>query len=462
MTENIIWLTLDSVRQDHTTMGGYERETTPNIQAIADRSDGVAFSSCFSHGNGSSQSIPSILSGTYPSRHDTYYSGQNAFPDDLPLVSELFGAVGYQTVGVSNNAYASSLTSVDRGFDRYTLLGSTPMEILRSVGPLNLLQYVANIRRHSAGFTTDFNAHSGAYLLTKMIKQELREAEEPVFLYAHYNEPHRAYYPPLPYLDRYTDDLPMSGQEAAEIAMDIHVNIVERIANGCDLTEEERQALIAMYDAEIAYTDEMVGRVYETIQQELDDTIVIITADHGELFGEDDSLAHKYSMHNAVLNVPMVVQGLDGLTDEGLVQHSDIVKTLLDVVGADTETVQGVDLREERREYAISQSPATSLDPLLEHNPDFDRSKFPTEPYSVIQDEAYKYLKRPDSPKLYRLPDETTDRSDDDSDIAEELDTRLTEWLETEGVPVGAGEAVDVDDDIRSRLSDLGYLDHEI
>ena len=70
---NIVWLTLDSVRQDHTTMDDYKRKTTLRVQEIADRSDGVAFSSCLAHARASATSAPSLLSGTYPSRHGTYY-----------------------------------------------------------------------------------------------------------------------------------------------------------------------------------------------------------------------------------------------------------------------------------------------------------------------------------------------------------------------------------------------------
>jgi len=459
---NIIWLTLDSVRQDHTTMGGHDRETTPRIQAIADKSDGVAFSSCYAHARASATSVPSLLSGTNPSRHGTYYRDSTAFPEELPLASELLRDAGYHTVGVSNNEYAGSLTNTDRGFDEFALLGSSPDEILDSAGLWNVLKFARNIRTHSVGFSTDTHAHSGAYLVTEIAKRQVRQATEPLFMYVHYNEPHRAYYPPLPYLDRYTEDLPMSGAEAAEIAMEVHHNLVETVADGCDLTTAEMAALEAMYDAEIAYTDDRVGALYEHLQDELGETVVVVTADHGELFGEDDMLAHKYSMHNAVLHVPMVVQGLGGLSDEGLVQHADVVRTLLEAVGADTETVQGVDLREERREYAISQSPEDSLEPLLAHNPDFDTSRFPTEPYSLIQDGAFKYVKRPDAPRLYRLPDETENVIDEYPDVAEELDAELTGWLDTEGQRVGSGEDIEVDEATRERLADLGYLDHEM
>jgi uncharacterized sulfatase len=459
---NIIWLTLDSVRQDHTTMGGYHRETTPNIQAIADHDDGIAFGSCFSHARASATSIPSILSGTYPSRHGTYYQDRAAFPDELPLVAELLADEGYTTAAVSNNGYASSLTGVDRGFDKFTLLGSTPAEILQSAGIRTTMKYLLNIRRHSVGFETDFHAHSGAYLVNEIATRRIKQAEEPFFLYVHFNEPHRAYYPPLPFLDQFTDNLPMSADTAATLAMEVHHNLVEIVANGCELDADEMAALEAMYDAEIAYTDQRVGELYKTIQRELDETIVVVTADHGELFGEDEMLAHKYSMHNAVLNVPMVVRGLPGLSDDGILQHSDVVRTLLEVAGAETETTQGVDLRTEQREYAISQSPPGSIKPLIEHNPDFDRSKFPTAEYSIIQDDEFKCVVCPETSRLYRLPDETTDVQSEHPKHLERLRTEFSKRLNTGARRVSTGEDIKIDEQMQSRLADLGYLDHEI
>ncbi|MFT4947700.1 MAG: arylsulfatase A-like enzyme [Natronomonas sp.] len=459
---NIVWLTLDSVRYDHTTMSGYSRETTPEMQAIADQSDGVSFSSCFSHARSSHSSVPSILSGTYPSRHRTYFGNSRQFPQELPVVSELLSEAGYRTVALSNNGYASSLTGLDRGFDDFTLLGSSPGEILDSAGFANLLKYAVNIRRHSVGFSTDSHAHSAGYLMNELAKEELKSTDEPLFYYIHYNEPHRAYYPPLPYLDRYTDEIGMSGKEAASLAMEVHHNLIDIVANGCDLTDEEMDALIAMYDSEIAYTDQLVGKLFDVIEAHLGETILVVTADHGELFGEDDMLAHKYSMHNGVLHVPMVIQGVQDISDGGIIQHTDVVRTLLEIAGAETETIQGVDLRTDRREYAISQSGESDLEPLLEANPEYDQSKFCTGEYSVIQNGEYKYIQRPDDPRLYRLPDEETNLIDTEPERAEKLDSQLDEWLETEGRPIGRGTEADVDEEMRSRLADLGYLDHEM
>jgi uncharacterized sulfatase len=244
--------------------------------------------------------------------------------------------------------------------------------------------------------------------------------------------------------------------------MDVHHNLVQIVANGCELEADEMAALKAMYDGEIAYTDERVGDLYETIQRERGETIIVITADHGELFGEDEMLAHKYSMHNAVLNVPMVIQGLSGLSEEGIIQHSDVMRTLLEVAGAETETIQGVDLRTESRKYAISQSPPGSIEPLLEYNSEFDRSKFPTDAYSVMQDGEFKYIARPDEPRLYQLPDELSDLHDEYPERTKQMEKELCEWLATDGNRVGTGEDIDIDEQMRSRLADLGYLDHEM
>lgn len=459
---NVIWLTLDSVRYDHTSLGEYDRDTTPNIRALADQDNATSFSACFSHARSSHASVPSILSGTYPSRHRTHFGNRDQFPEELPLVSELLDDAGYHTIGISNNGYASSLTNLDRGFDEFTLLGSTPQEIVQSAGVIDLLKYLINIRRHSVGFKLDSHAHSGGYLMNQLVKEAVGDANDPFFCYVHYNEPHRTYYPPLPYLDRFTDEIEMEPAEAASFALDVHHNLVEIVANGCDLNAAEMDALMAMYDAEIAYTDALVGELLDLIDQRSGETIVVVTADHGELFGEDDMLAHKYSMHNAVLNVPMVVAGPGGLSDTGVIQHSDIVRTILEIAGANTETIQGVDLRTDTREYAISQSGESNVTPLIESNPDFDRSKFCTAEYSTIQNAEYKYVQRPDDLQLYRLPDESTNSIQEFEEQAAEMDTWLSGWLDTEGQAIGSGSEAQLDSEMRSRLANLGYLDHEM
>jgi len=88
-----------------------------------------------------------------------------------------------------------------------------------------MLKYLLNIRKHSAGLSLDTAEYATPCLIDDVSKRWLKSFDEPFLLYIHYNEPHRPYYPPLPYLDKYTDDIEMSAQEAAEFSMYFHYNL---------------------------------------------------------------------------------------------------------------------------------------------------------------------------------------------------------------------------------------------
>ncbi len=457
---NIVWMTLDSVRADHTTMDGYSRETTPEIQRIADQSDGQWFSNCFAHSNSTRISVASLITGTYPSHHGV--RGNRTIPTELNTIPELLSEAGYHTVGLSRNANSSM--GFNRGFDEFEWIAAETL--LDAVDVRTVLKYALNIRRHSAGLTTKTAKHATPFIINDMAKRRLRSysgSEEPFFMYLHYNEPHRPYFPPLPYLDKYTDEIAMSTEEAAEFAMEMHWNCDELIAGGVDLTDDRWDALQAMYDAEIAYTDECVGRLFDYIQSlDLEDTIVVITADHGEMFGEQGMLAHKVVLHDDLIRVPMVTHGLDDVAGgHKLVQHSDFMQTLASLAGAATDQIQGIDLHSESREYALSQdwNDGEYFDVLEDINPDFDRSRYHGGLLTCLRDRKFKYLDSEDQKELFELPDEETEVSGKYPDRAEEMAHQLREWFETDGQPISTDATEEeFSDAMKEQLSDLGYL----
>jgi uncharacterized sulfatase len=349
---------------------------------------------------------------------------------------------------------------LDRGFDKFSLIVSSSLH--RAVPPTTLIKWLMNIRKHSAGFTTDASKHATPYLMNDILKRWVRdfnEEDRPFFLYAHYNEPHHPYYPPLPYLDRYTDEISMSLREATETAMRVHWNFESIVANGCSLSEEELEALQALYDAEIRYTDEMIGRLHDFVQSlNLNETVFIVTSDHGESFGESGLISHTIALNDAVTNVPLVIDGFD-LDINGVVQHIDVMKTLVAMAGGRTEQFQGVDLRTEQREYAISQRGATDFRRFLQHNAEFDTSRFPTSLTSAFRDTEYRYLTADDRSELYRLPDEERDVSGEYPEIARDFKQFADEWLATEGTPVGTVESDRMTEEMRKQLRDLGYAE---
>ncbi|WP_121823385.1 sulfatase [Halostella salina] len=465
---NIIWLTIESTRADHTSLHGYERDTTPELRRIASGPDGRAFGECFAHGVWTLASSASILSGTYPSRHDTGMES-DAFPEELDTAPERLRDAGYHTACLSPNSHLSSATDLDRGFEQFEWLSKSSLYDV--AGPRTLAKYAANLWRHSAGLTTDTAKHSTGYVITDVVKRWLRSFagdDEPFFLYAHYGDPHHAYYPPLPYHDAFTDDIEFSSGEAAELALDHHDDLNELIARGCPFSDDEWEALLAMYDAEIAYTDRLIGHVfdYATDRLDLDDTVFVITADHGELFGEGGMLAHKVVVDDAVTHVPAVVHGMDALTDHDgeLLQHADLMETILREVGADTDGMQGIDMRSETRDHAVLQRgwkrAKKNVETFREFDPEFDADRYHTGQLHALRTARFKYQRGDDGGELLRLPDEERDVTAEHPEVAAEMEATLSEWLETVGQPVSDEQREgSFSDEMRDQLADLGYIE---
>ncbi|WP_231751342.1 sulfatase-like hydrolase/transferase [Halogeometricum sp. CBA1124] len=304
MSRDIVWITLESVRQDHTSLGGHHRDTTPFLSSLADRTTGAAFERCFSHDVWTRASSASILTGLASSAHRTW-TQENRLSSDVPTVPEALRDAGYRTACVSPNPQLSDATGLARGFDHFHYLGKDTL--VEEAGIPTVLRYLTKLNTHSAGYTTDTGKHSVGYVSNAIAKRHVREAaanDEDLFLYTHLGDSHHPYYPPKPYQDLYADDFEMSVEEALDLVMEMSDDLHGYIARGVPFTEDEWNALQAMYDATIRYVDDTVRSLVEYAEERLDDPIVVVTADHGELFGEKGMLAHMVVADDAVSHAP--------------------------------------------------------------------------------------------------------------------------------------------------------------
>jgi uncharacterized sulfatase len=461
---NVLWVTLESTRFDHTSLSGYERDTTPTLARVAGRATARSFDRCFSPGIWTRSVSGSILTGTYPSHHGAGMT-RKRIPDSLATVPELLGELGYRTVGVSPNANLSPATGLDRGFDDFVWIEKS--ELVENVGLSTVLKFLANIRRHGGGISTDTRKHNTGYMMTDVATRWLERhgGEDPFFMYLHYGDPHHPYYPPLGRLRREAERLSVDPRMAGQLVLDHHTNLNERVAEGLPYSDQEWETLLGLYDASIEYADSLVSRVLEAAESGPRETIVVVTADHGELFGEYGLLGHKVTVHDALAHVPMVVDGLDGALadDSGLVQHIDVMGTVLDEVGADTGQFQGVRLGHERRGRALVQRGWDRCQRHLDTygGPDgaLDTDRFPEGDLTAVRTRKFKYIKGESETTLYRPPDEETDVSERYPAVIEELDTVLTAWLESTGTPVDeAGVDAELSPKARNQLSELGYF----
>jgi len=462
---DIVWLTLESVRYDRTSVGGHERDTTPFLDRLASEGDSATFENCTTHAIWTRPSSTSILTGRAPSNHRTW-STEIALSDDIPTIPEGLRDAGYRTVGISSIGQVSSATGLDRGFERFHYLGKD--QLFEQVGPRILARYLLNLRRHSAGWTTTTRKHSTGYMVDALASRHVRQAsdgDEPLFLYAHLSDSHHPYYPPKGWQSRFESDLDAPMDRALDDSLDMSDRLHEHIANGLPFDAETWNAIDVMYDTSLVYVDAIASSIVETARAELDDPIIVVTADHGEFFGEDELLSHVLSTNTAVTNVPLVVAGLDGLSGDRteMVQHADVMQTVIAELGLDVPVPIGRDVRTEPREVAFTQRgdvrSANNIEELRRHNSAFDASRFLSGVVTSAQTVDYRYQRGDNRADLYRLPDESVDISDSAPDVTERLDGEIDSWLATHGEPSGHREqTADFSPEMEKQLEDLGYL----
>jgi len=461
---NLVWITLESVRADHTPMGGYERDTTPTLSRLAAEDDTDWFGNCFAHARWTPASTASMLTGTYLTTHGVGLESGDVrrVPERLDTVPELLGEAGYQTACVSTNGYLSQATGLDRGFDRF--LWPSKRDIPRNLS--SVLQYAAKIRHHWK-LPLDAKRRNLTFRVatdtaTRWL-DSFRQSSDPFFLYMHYNNPHHPYSPPHPDLAEFLDDVDLTPSEAVDIAGRVSEDLWEVMADGCQLSDREWEALRATYDAEIVAADRLVEEVLDHLESlGMTNTVVVVTGDHGELFGEQGLLGHNLTLHDGLLHVPMVVRGLDGVGERtgDIVQHVDVMQTILNRIGVSTDQFQGVDLTEEARQYAVAQrGPRTDdIERLRSLNPSYDTSRFHEPMLHTIRSLEYKYMKSADRAELFAVPDETTDVQADEPEVADRLDEALEQWLRTIDSGDVRGESAEFTDEMEDQLRQLGYL----
>lgn len=457
---NIVWISLESFRYDHTSLSGYGRETTPNLARVAADPRATSFEQCITHGKWTGTSTASILTGTNPPTHGIYGAGEYALSEEVATLPELLPDA-YTSTSIVSNPNAGPAKGLDRGFDdvRYV----TPSTMREAAGLRTMLKSVPNLWSHGGGLTTDIERHKGlsSYMMTDIAKRLLSERADPTFTFLHFNSSHHSYLPPAAYRDRFSDGISAGPEAALDIAQSAYEDIHELIADG--LTDSEWEAVTAMYDAALAHVDHCVGELVDAVLERDEETIVVLTGDHGDLLGEYGLAGHKFAVHDALTRVPLVVYGLDGIDHqrENVVQHTDIVKTLFARLGLAPAQLEGVVLTRESREYAITQRSGENAEKNLrkvrEHDPTYALPVSHLQTLTAVRSTGYKLLYSDDAVELFELPDESTDVAARYPETFDRMRSHAEEWLDSHESRT-TGTERELDADIEEHLSDMGYL----
>jgi uncharacterized sulfatase len=445
-------------------MSEYERDTTPFLKKIAEEDGGQSFDHCISHGQWTGTSTASMLTGTYPPTHKVYGGGNDLMSEDITTVPELLSSAGYRSFGMSPNAKPVA-HGIDRGFDKYKWIHRSN---ILNLDLRSLLKYMANFWRHGA-LTTNFRRHKRDFVMNDMAKRFVSQqstTDQPFFLFLHYASSHCPYLPANMYLNEFIDDISVDAATALNIVRSRYDNIHKLMAEGCELTSEEWEAVEAMYDAEIKYVDYCAGQLIKTIRDRTaDNTIFVITGDHGDLLGEHGLVGHKFLLNDALVHVPMITYGLENIGHQAdeVVQHIDFVKTMLSQVGITNQQFEGIDLSQETRQYAVSQRGArnarVTLETIREYNPGYDLSVINEEMLTAFRSTEFKYLHSKNKRELFELPDETTAVEEKYPDVVNRFEDFAGEFLDAHNTEQPAPQRQgELDPAMRDHLSDMGYV----
>lgn len=366
---------MDSARADHTSVHGYDRPTTPNLERLA--ADGYRFDRAFAAAPWTPPSHASLFGGVHPTSHGFLDAGMPFRPPHAPLAERL-REEGYRTFGAAQNSNITSQSELTDGFEEFCDLYRLPfvpetVEEFRSY----YLDLLPGYARMAYRMLTADRKH-GEFLTTEYMRARIRRAAgtEPFFGFVNVLAPHSKYAPPEPYLSQF--QRPGDGTSDPDLVEELAFRGGYRFMAGeVTPTEADWEAIVDLYDGEMAFADAIIGRLIETLKTAgvYDDTLVIVTGDHGEHFGEHGRAYHQFSLFDELLHVPMVVKpprtSGRGTVSQELVSLVDVYPTVLSELGFSVpETVEGRSLFAEGDRQAVFAEygePETALSSLQNH-----------------------------------------------------------------------------------------------
>lgn len=450
--DNVVLVTVDSLRADHVGSFGYERDTSPAIDELA--ASGLEFDA-FANSHWTRASFPSIVTSTYP----LAYGGFEYLSGERTTVGEAVTDT-HDTAAFHSNLWLSRDYNYDRGFDHFYDSKTEPSLFarLRTYLKLNLdhdgvvyrtLQWLYDTTEEKAGVDVG-QTYKDAETITDHAIDWIDGAEEPFVCWVHYMDVHHPYVPHDNAAAALDLDLDLSEREAIQLRR----KMVEEPEY---LTDEEHDTLVDLYDNEIRYTDAQIGRLLDAVDEhaDRDRTSVVVTSDHGEEFAEHGGYSHNSSLYDEVLHVPLVVDPANDVTESGrqneILELLDVAPTVCDLAGvASVPSYEG-------RSAVDAAGSGEDARVIIET----DEGK---EYKLSLRTREWKYIwnRNTGETELYDLaadPGETENvvdgRNDVAADLRMELEDHLAELRKTnESLP-----DVAMDAETKARLKNLGYLE---
>lgn len=459
--KNVILITCDALRADLLAPSIESQKLVPNLRELMESS--VRFTSAFSNGPGTPSSFPAILTSTYPLMYNGYTSELSS---KRILLSECLKKENYTTVAFHSNPHLSGIFGYDRGFDFFHQLGGSKRHsFMKEIR--NLLFDILERRREFSVVMDELLQRFYALVQSQLPLAYTRASEmneqifswfrryyddTPLFLWAHYMDPHTPYVPLLNYRRN------LGFEHMHQYRMyELHYKLLRAKRDpDYELSEIERNTLFRLYKAEVSYMDEKLGALLSFLKREglTENSLVILTADHGEEFGEHGRYEHEATLYDELLRVPLLIKWP--------LRGSGVVKSLVSLIDLGPTICDFLDI-EKPREYQ-----GTSLLPLLEGK-ERDKGVFsevshrggalkcsPERRKIAYRTRDWKYIYKANrTDELYYLredPEETKNLIDASKEVAKELKEKINTHLTL----IRKSQRPSLREKIKKRISKLG------
>ncbi|MBX0296660.1 sulfatase [Haloarcula nitratireducens] len=406
--ENVILLSADALRADHLSCYGYHRETSPVLDELAEES--IRFTNAYSASSHTREAVPALLTGKYP---DVAIDSKYHLASDT--IATTLSEEGFATAGFHSNPFVSRAYGFDQGFDVFDddlHLGQHKLIALAQ-------RALDKFRNRHYARAEEINERSLKWL-------DSLDDEEPFFLWNHYMDTHGPYEPPGDYATLYADQ-GLSGRDAQSLYQ-------RAIDDPESITDDERQLLIDLYDAEIRYNDEYIGELFDELRERdlLERSLLIVTADHGDAFGEHGYYEHPRYLHDEITKVPLFVRPPSGVSRTVNTPAStlDVVSTIKSYIGHDVEfsllapskdnrsvfsQARGEDANSHLRRYALRKRDRVCF---CEHDIDTQEIRFTETTKKPLRSELKAHVEQ-------RIGIKNENEPAADSEVDEEIERRL-------------------------------------
>jgi len=442
--ENVLLITYDSLRYDVWNELQESLVAGPKLEA-----EGLHFSRAFATGPGTTPSFPGMLTGTLP----LSYGGLGPLTSERPCVASELRGEGFATGGFHSNPFLSTHFNYDTGFDEFRDYQNPLMGVATKIFPRGIeinnpklervddVLHITDLLKSAYRLVSDkARPYVSAEVITDDSIEWLEQTDEPFFCWSHYMDVHHPCHPP--------------AKERAEFGVE-HVDIEtvselysKLLDDSASLTDSQLQNMRDLYRVAIVYVDRQIDRLLQTLESagRLENTLVVLTSDHGELFGEHGAYGKPERMYDELIQVPLIV--LNGPSE--LEQSTDELVSLLDLPPLFHETV-GIDIPDS---YEGQYPGSSTRDHIVaEHEVSGD-------PIVGVRSANWLYEIDNIHDERYVTDIRTWEELDPTQRVDSELE-RVKQLAEDRIARIGAEtepeEAARLEADVEARLENLGY-----